>query len=108
MNQLALRLVEKSSADTQRQLIQLLADGKWHHRDCLARQLGVHVRTVRDAVHHAAGEVISSNDGLKLTVCATQEEIDEAIGRARSQVSEMTKRIVATLHVWEAREAKRA
>jgi hypothetical protein len=95
-------------ADLPAQLVNALRFGMWRHREDLARTLGVSVRQIREAAHDCKGQVLSSQDGLKLTVCATSAELDAAIGRARSQVSEMTNRIVQTLAVWEARAEEKS
>lgn len=98
-----LQLMRRSDADVLPRLIDLLKDGAWHHRDYLATKLYCSVRAIRDAANQSKGEIISANDGLKLTRCCTQEEYDEAIGRFTSQIHEMTLRVLATKQVWESR-----
>lgn len=105
---MTLPLFDKASADLPAKLVNALRLGTWRHREELARVLSVSVRQIRDAAHQSRGEILSSQNGLKLTVCATQDELDEAVGRARSQVSEMTNRIVATLDVWHFQTSKSA
>jgi hypothetical protein len=61
----------------------------------------VSVREIRDAAQQSSGAILAGNDGLKLTVEATQDEVDECCGRFSSQVSAMTKRIVETRAVWQ-------
>lgn len=94
---------DQSSAELQAALVNALRLGGWRHREDLARTLGVSVRAVRDAASHSRGEILSGQRGLILTVCATPEEIDEAIGRMVSQIHEMTRRVVETRLAWERR-----
>ena len=106
MTQLSL-LKSKAPADLPSQLINALRFGTWRNREELARVLGVSVRQIREAAHESRGEVLSSQLGLKLTVCATPAEYEEAQGRFASQVHQMTERIAATRHVWEQRTSER-
>lgn len=110
MNQPSLlRLVNrKASADLPAQLIKALAHGEWRLREDLARSLGVSVRQIRDAAHECKGEVVSSQNGLKLTVCCTEAEYQEFAGRFASQVHEMTIRLVQTEKVWRERTQEKA
>ena len=98
-----LRLADRASADLPAQLVKRLADGRWHLRESLARSLGVSVRKIRDAAHACKGEVVSSQQGLKLTQCCTSEEYQEFAGRFTSQIHEMTARVVQTAYVWQHR-----
>jgi hypothetical protein len=86
------------------QLVQRLADGRWHYRMDLAVGLGVSVRAIRDAASHAGGEVLSGQQGIKLTCCATPDELTDALGRLRSQVREMQRRLLETEQAWHRRE----
>ncbi len=52
--------------------------------------------------------MISGNRGLKLTACATPEEVNEALGRFRGQIREMTRRVVEIEVAWHARTRKTA
>ena len=96
-----------STEDLSRQLVNALRLGSWRKREELARQLGVSVRAIRDAASHAAGNVLSGNRGLKLTVAATMEELNEATGRLRSQVREMQRRLAETERVYHERVTER-
>ena len=92
-----------STEDLSRQLVNALRLGSWRKREELARQLGVDVRLIRDAASHSGGHIISGQRGMKLTVCATAEEMNEAIGRARSQIAEMQRGILEREAVWHSR-----
>lgn len=107
MIQGALLALVEPTALSPRVLVKALLDGRWHHREDLALRLGVSVRAIRDAASHAKGEVLSSQRGLKLTICAMPEEVNEAMGRARSQVREMERRILETERVWHSRTASK-
>ncbi len=103
-----LPLCDQATAELAGRLVNALRFGTWQHREDLARQLGVSVRAIRDAASHAHGEVLSSNRGLKLTACATIEEVEEAMGRFRSQIREMTRRVVEVEIAYHQRERRRA
>jgi Sec-independent protein translocase protein TatA len=101
-------LCDQATKDLASKLVNALRLGTWRKREELARSLGVSVRSIRDAASHARGEIISGNRGLKLTCCATPEEVSEALGRFRSQIREMTRRLAETEVSWHARERRRA
>ena len=82
------------SANLSNRLVLALEGRGWLTRDYIARQLDVSVRAIREAASLSNGRIICGNSGLKLTMDATDAEIDECVGRFRSQVSEMTRRIV--------------
>ncbi len=103
-----LPLCDQATQELAGRLVDALRLGTWNHREDLARQLGVSVRAIRDAASHAHGEVISGNRGLKLTACALPAEIEEATGRFRSQIREMTRRLAETEIAWHQRERRRA
>ena len=109
MNQPSLiPLCDQATQELASRLVNALRLGTWRHREDLARQLNVSVRAIRDAASHAHGEIISGNRGLKLTACATPEEITDATGRFRSQIREMTRRLAETEIAWHQRERKSA
>ncbi len=109
MNQPSLiPLCDAATAELASRLVNALRFGTWQHREDLARVLGVSVRAIRDAASHAHGEVISGNRGLKLTACALPSEIEEATGRFRSQIREMTRRLAETEIAWHSRTRKTA
>lgn len=89
--------------ELQRSLVNALRMGTWRKREELARQLGVSVRAIRDAASNASGEIVSGQNGLKLTACCTPEEIDNALQRMASQIHQMSMRVVATRYAWESR-----
>ena len=86
-------------SDTDRLLAALQGRG-WVLRSELARELGLSIRAVRIAANEAQGAILAGNEGLKLTLEASQDELEECVGRFRSQVSAMTERIVKTREVW--------
>lgn len=109
MNQLSLIPPrDLSSLELQQALIKTLLHGGWRHRDDLALQLNVSVRAIRDAASQSKGQILSGQNGLKLTVCATPEEVEDALGRLTSQISEMTTRAVQTRNVFQTRLQKSA
>ena len=73
----------------------------WVTRAVLAAELGASVREIRDAANASGGAILAGNDGLKLTVEASLEELEGCCGRFRSQVSAMTLRILQTRAVWQ-------
>lgn len=99
-----LPLADTSTTELSSALLRALSDGRWHHREDLAKTLGVSVRAIRDAASHAGGEVISGQRGLKLTLCATPDELNESVGRCRSQIREMSRRMAETERVWHGRQ----
>lgn len=103
-----LPLSDQSTKQLTDNVVNALRVGMWRKREDLARQLGVSVRAIRNAASHSHGEIISSNRGLKLTCCATPEEVTEALGRCRSQIREMTRRVMETESFWHARERRTA
>lgn len=95
----------ESKIVTPEQLIRALTDRGWTHRAVLALEFACSVRAIRDAAEQAHGAILSGNDGLKLTVLATKDEMLDATGRLRSQASKMQQRASATERVWtEAQE----
>jgi hypothetical protein len=90
------------------QLVQALRFGGWRKREELARSLHVSVRAIRDAASHSGGEIISGQRGLKLTVCSTVDEVSDATGRFRSQIKEMTRRVVEIEITYHKRESRTA
>lgn len=98
---------DRATAELVSQLANALRLGSWRHRDELARSLGVSVRAIRDAASHANGEVISGQLGLKLTICATEDELEAALARAVHQIHEMAVRVVATRRIWAGRVKER-
>ena len=84
-------------------LQQALVSRGWVTRAVLAAELRVSVREIRDAASQAGGAVLSGNAGIKLTSEATRDEVEDCCGRFSSQVSAMTRRIVETRAVWDAR-----
>lgn len=105
---MSLPLFEKASADLPKRLVNALRLGTWRKREELARCLGVSVRQIRDAAHSSRGEVVSGQLGLKLTVCCTPAEIDDAEARFTSQIHEMQLRSAAIRFVFESRMEKSA
>ena len=86
-------------------LLAALQGRGWVLRSQLASELGLSIREVRIAANEAQGAILAGNEGLKLTLEASQDEVDECCGRFSSQVSAMTKRIVETRHVWESSQS---
>lgn len=100
---MTLPLFDKAPADLPARLVNALRLGRWIHREQLARILGVSVRQVKQAAAQSNGQVLSGQLGLCLTVCATPEEVEAALGAMASQVHETSQRIVATRFVFESR-----
>lgn len=96
-------LCDQATKELSARLVNALRLGTWRHRDELARSLGVSVRQIRDAANHAGGSVLSGQRGLKLTICATPDEVNDALGRFRSQIREMTRRALETETIWHKR-----
>lgn len=105
---MTLPLFDKASLDLPAKLVNALRMGQWRHRDELARCLGVSVRQIRDAASSANGAILSGQLGLKLTICATENEYLESIGALASQVHQMTTRIVQTKAVFENRTQEKS
>lgn len=103
MTQGSLLAVSEHQELTPDRLKQALAGRGWVLRAQVALELGCAVRTVRKAAHEAAGAILSSSRGLKVTVEASEDEIAEALGRFTSQIHEMSVRVAATRQVWESR-----
>lgn len=105
---MSLPLFDKASADLPAKLVNALRMGQWVHREDLARRLGVSVRQIRDAAHESRGAIVSGYDGLKLTVCCTAEEVDDAEARFTSQIHEMQLRSAAIRFVFEGRTQEKS
>lgn len=101
-------LCDLATKELSAKLVNALRLGNWRKREDLARSLNVSVRAVRMAASHTHGEVLCSVRGLKLTACSTPEEVSEATGRFRSQIKEMTRRVVEIEIAYHHRESKRA
>lgn len=101
-------LCDLATKELSAKLVNALRMGTWRKREVLARTLGVSVRAIRDAASQSHGEIISGNEGLKLTCCASHEELCEALGRFRSQIHAMTVRLAQTEVAWANRQSRRA
>lgn len=102
MTQGSLLAVSERQELTPDRLKQALVGRGWILRAQIALELGCAVRTVRKAAHESSGAILSSSRGLKLTVDASEDEINEALGRFTSQIHEMSARVAATRDVWDA------
>lgn len=100
-------LRDQSSAELQKQLVNTLRFGTWEKREDLARRLGVSVRAIRDAASQSNGQILSGSRGLKLTVCCTEPELQDALSRMASQIHQMSTRVVATQQAWDCRTEDR-
>lgn len=60
-------------------------------------------RQIRDAASQTNGAVLSGQRGLILTICATQEEFDDAQAQTASAVSRLALSIVQRKSVFESR-----
>lgn len=98
-----LPLCDASTPELVARLVNHLRFGIWMKREEVARQLGVSVRAIRDAAHESAGQVVSGQLGMKLTICCTPEELDDALARSTSQIHQMSIRVVQTRDVWNTR-----
>lgn len=103
MTQTSLLSLVEPTEISPKALVDVLSDGRWHHREALASRLNCSVRAIRDAASHAQGQILSGNNGLKITICGTPEEVNEALGRLRSQVREMQRRLIETEKAWHSR-----
>lgn len=74
----------------------------WVHRLRLSVELGVSVRAIRQAASESHGAILSANSGLKLTSEATEDEVQECLGRFTSQIHEMSRRVCEIRDVFEA------
>lgn len=101
-------LCDLATKELSAQLVNALRLGNWRKREDLARSLGVSARAIRMAASHTHGEVISGQRGLKLTACSTVEEVSQSTGRFRSQIQQMTRRVVEIEIAYHRRESKRA
>lgn len=82
----------KGTAALVPRLIAALRGRGWVSARVLSRELGVDVRTIREAAHESAGEVASGQSGYALTVEVPVGELDRVIGRFYSQAREMRQR----------------
>lgn len=103
-----LPLFDKASADLPAKLVNALRMGQWVHREDLARRLGVSVRQIRDAAHESNGEIVSGQEGLKLTIFCTPLEVLDAEARMASQIHQMTERVAAIRFVFEGRTQEKS
>lgn len=81
--------VRPSPADVH-QVKQALASGRWIKSRYLV-SLGIEKRKIR-AVAQATGDVISGQQGYKLTSCASHQEIETAVADLRSRSNQIAAR----------------
>lgn len=73
-------------------LVDHLQDGAWHGAKELGQALGLSDRTIRELASRSGGEVLSGQQGYKLTEKATPEEVDRAVAWLVSQAKNMKER----------------
>lgn len=95
---------QQTGANLSVRLVQRLQGRGWVKREQLAKELYVSVRVIRAAASHAGGQILSGQRGLKLTIEANSEEVNECIGRMLSQVREMQRRLTETEKIWHRRQ----
>lgn len=103
MTQGSLLAVAEKQELTPQAVLEALRGRGWILRERLALELGCSVRRLRMAVAEASGGILSSEHGLKLTAEASEDEVNEALGRFNSQIHQMSVRVVQTREVWENR-----
>ena len=96
------------SATLSDSLVSALTGRQWVTREKLSHELRVSVRAIRDAASQSRGRVICGNRGLRLTVEASDEEVDECCGRFTSQIHEMSRRVVEIRAVRELQDQSEA
>ena len=75
-------------------LVSALSGGEWRKAFRITKETGLNDRQVRAAANASEGQVISGQQGYKLTKLATMDEIDHATAWMRKQANEMTKRVI--------------
>ena len=83
------------AVDDVRLLLGVLRGAGWVNAKLLARLTGYDDRKLRAVANASDGRVISGNAGYKLTKEATNEEINECVGRLKAQADKMVMRIVS-------------
>lgn len=105
MTQGSLLAVSERTELTPERLIDALRGRGWLHRHDVALLLSVSTRAVREAANQSCGAILSGPQGLRLTVEATEHELETCLGFFTSQIREMSKRVVETRYTWEHRTA---
>lgn len=86
-----------------RLLIDLLRGRGWVTCRTIQKEAGITDRAVRNLAHHSKGQIISGQQGYKLTQEATIEEIQRASNWLRSQANEMRSRALQIDRVYHSR-----
>ncbi len=84
------RVLARAAAQ-RHEVMTALSDGQWHTAADLA-QLGIGDRTARAVAEGSAGQIISGQQGYKLTVSATLEEVAHAENWLKAQAQKMITR----------------
>jgi len=75
-------------------LVSSLRGGEWLKAAAICRVTGLNDRQIRAAANASDGQVISGQNGYKLTVLATQAEQDHAVNWIRHQAKRMLQRVI--------------
>jgi hypothetical protein len=95
MRQLALTYTERRSRNLDiltRAMRLVLDDGAWHTAASIRDRMGLSDRSQRAVAEHSQGQIISGQQGYKLTRAATCEELDRAEAWLLSQARHMVDR----------------
>ena len=73
----------------------------WMGREDLAEAMKISIRRLRHIAQHSGGQILSGDLGYKLTRLATKEELEESVGRLRSQARKMDTRATEIMLIYE-------
>ena len=96
------------SAKAVARLITALRGRGWVRRRVLARELLMSERRFRAIAHASGGQIIGSDNGYRLTLEATPDDLRAATGRIRAQIAQELHRILEIERVWHARKVTAA
>jgi len=91
-------------AEDRARLLWFLANRGWRTASDIKSVLGYDDRYTRKLASECEGKIIGSQDGYRLTMDATPEDMNEWRGRQQSQIEQMQKRIIMTEKAWHSRQ----
>ena len=106
-NQITLPLFRpkiQDHAEDKSRLIDYLQGRGWRTAKDIHLTLGFDDRYTRKLASECDGKIIGSQDGYRLTMDATPEDMNEWRGRQQSQIEQTQKRIIMTEKAWHSRQ----
>ena len=92
-------------AEDRARLLWYLSGRGWRTAKDIYAMLGFNDRYTRRLASECEGKIIGSQDGYRLTMDATPEDMNEWRGRQQSQIEQTQKRIIQTEKAWHGRKS---